>query len=115
MNEMKLILNLRDGILTLNDKTLEALGRPRQVQMLLNNNTQTLVFRACSTKDAQAIVLPMERVISTDISGRVIIKKLCIQMNWADALTRECSGIHRPIYNAVSFDLSQARIIDMRR
>ena len=115
MNEMKLTLNLRDGILTLNEGTLEALDRPRQVQLLINTKTKMLVFRACGTKDPQAIVLPAEHVISTDISGRMLIKKLCNQMEWTDELTRECTGVSHPIQDAVSFDLLQARITDMRR
>ena len=36
MNEMKLIMNLKEGLFTLNDGTLDALGRPRQIQLLIN-------------------------------------------------------------------------------
>ncbi len=115
MNEMKLTLNLKNGILTLNDGTLDALGRPRQVQLLVNMKAQMLVLRACGTEDTQAIVLPSEHVISTDISGRIFIKKICQQMGWTDELTRECSGTHHPMQRAVSFDLSSVRITDTRR
>ena len=46
MNEMKLTLNLRDGLFTLNEGTLDALGRPRQVQLLINTKKQMLVLIA---------------------------------------------------------------------
>ena len=36
MNEMILTLNLKEGLFTLDENTLNALGRPRQVQLLIN-------------------------------------------------------------------------------
>ena len=76
MNEMILTLNLKEGLFTLDENTLNALGRPRQVQLLINVKKEMLVLRACGTKDSQAIVLPTENVISTDISGRSLLKKI---------------------------------------
>lgn len=58
MNEMILTLNLKEGLFTLDENTLNALGRPRQVQLLINVKKEMLVLRACGTKDSQAIVLP---------------------------------------------------------
>ena len=36
MNKIILSLDLREGLFTLNEGTIEALGRPRQVQILIN-------------------------------------------------------------------------------
>ncbi len=112
MNEMKLTLNLRDGLFTLNEGTLDALGRPRQVQLLINTKKQMLVLRACGTEDAEAVVLPAEHVISTDISGRTLLKNIRKQMGWFDENTRECYGSYFPMHQAISFDLSKVRIAD---
>ena len=76
MKEIKLSLDLKDGVFTINDGTIEALGRPRQVQLLINMQEKMLVLRACSVNDTQAVVLPKERVMSTEISGRSIMKRL---------------------------------------
>ena len=115
MNEMKLTLNLKNGLFTLNDGTLDALGRPRQVQLLINVKKKMLVLRACGTEDAQAVVLPSEHVISTDISGRTLLRNIRQQMGWEDEMTRECTGSYFPMHQAVSFDLSRVRITNTRR
>lgn len=115
MNEMKLIMNLKEGLFTLNDGTLDALGRPRQIQLLINVNKKMLVLRACGTEDVQAFVLPSEPVISTDISGRTLLKNIRQQMGWEDEMTRECTGSYFPMHHAVSFDLSRVRIADTGR
>lgn len=115
MNEMKLMMNLKEGLFTLNDGTLDALGRPRQVQLLINVKKKMLVLRACGTEDTQAIVLPAEHVISTDISGRTLLRNIRQKMGWEDEMTRECTGSYFPIHQAVSFDLSKVRITDIRR
>lgn len=106
MNDIKLTLNIRDGLFTLNEGTLEALRRPRQVQLLINVEQKMLVLRACGTEAAQAVVIPEENVISTDISGRSLLKKISTQMEWEDEFTRECTGRFLPKYQAVCFDLS---------
>lgn len=110
MNDIKLTLNIRDGLFTLNEGTLDALKRPRQVQLLINVEKKMLVLRACSTDDAQAVVIPDENVISTDISGRSLIKKISTQMEWNDQQTRECTGRYIPDYRAVCFDLSMVHL-----
>ena len=120
MKGIKLTLNLKDGIITLNDGTLDALGRPRQVQLLVNMKAQMLVLRACGREDPQAIVLPTngvptEHIISSEIGGRMFLRKICQQMSWTDELTRECSGTHHPQHQAVSFDLSKVRVTETRR
>ena len=63
MNKIKLSLDLKEGLFTLNEGTIEALGRPRQVQILINMQEKMLVLRACGTEDIEAVVLPSENVI----------------------------------------------------
>lgn len=109
MKDIKLTLNIKEGIFTLNEGTLDALQRPRQVQLLINAEKKMLVLRACGTKDAQAVVIPNENVISTDISGRALLKKISSQMAWEDEYTRECPGIYLPKHQAVCFDLSRVQ------
>ena len=113
MNEMILTLNLKEGLFTLDENTLNALGRPRQVQLLINVKKEMLVLRACGTKDSQAIVLPTESVISTDISGRSLLRKIRSHMKWEDDTSRECTVRYFPMHKAVSFNLSEARKTDI--
>ncbi len=111
MKEIKLSLDLKDGVFTINDGTIEALGRPRQVQLLINMQEKMLVLRACSVNDTQAVVLPKEHVMSTDISGRSIMKELRSKMNWNDDAPREFKGKCYPTIRAVTFDLNDVTIL----
>ena len=97
MNKIILSLDLREGLFTLNEGTIEALGRPRQVQILINMQEKMLVLRACGTEDIEAVVLPSEKTKQ--------------KMNWNDDRARECIGVCYPEIKAVCFDLSKVRII----
>lgn len=105
---IQLTMNLKEGIFTLNNDTLEALGRPRQVQLLINLDKKMLVLRSCKTDDAQAVVLPDKPVLSTDISGRSLLKKISASMKWEDSRMRICYGNYLPQHKAVCFNLTTA-------
>lgn len=109
MNELNLTLDLRDELFILNDATLDALGRPHQVQLLINTQQKKLVLRACGTEDAEAIYLPASQTIPTEIRGRKLLQNIRINMGWEDKSTRVCPGIYLANYKAVCFDLSKAR------
>ena len=111
MNNIILSLDLREGLFTLNEGTIDALGRPRQVQILINIAERMLVLRACGTEDIEAVVLPTENVMFTEIGARSIMKQIKQKMNWNDDRARECIGICYPEIKAVCFDLSKVRII----
>lgn len=111
MKKIKLSFDLKEGLFTLNEGTIEALGRPRQVQLLINMQEKMLVLRACGTEDKQAVVLPPKNIVSTEISGRSIMKQIKQKMNWNDDCSRECEGVCYPTLRAVSFDLSKVKIV----
>ena len=110
MNGINLTLDLRDDLFILNEATLEALGRPQQVQLLINTQKRKLVLRACSTEDAEAIFLPTEQVVPAEISGRKLIQNIRRNMGWNDKETRICPGIYFASKRAVCFDLNRSRI-----
>ena len=103
---MYLTLDMRNDLFVLDEATLDALGRPKQVQLLINTQQRKLVLRACSTEDDEAIFLPESQIISTEISG----KRLLHNMGWQDKAPQVCRGIYLPQHKAVCFDLNRARI-----
>ena len=111
MNKIILSLDLKEGLFTLNEGTIEALGRPRQVQILINMQEKMLVLRACGTEDIEAVVLPSEKTIATEIGARSIMKQIKQKMNWNDDRARECIGVCYLEIKAVCFDLSKVKII----
>ena len=48
---MILTLDLKHDLFVLDEATLDALGRPKQVQLLINTQQRKLVLRACSAED----------------------------------------------------------------
>ena len=52
---MILTLNLKEGLFTLDENTLNALGRPRQVQLLINVKKEMLVLWNCQEKCSHKI------------------------------------------------------------
>ena len=110
MNNMILTLDMQNDLFVLDDATLDALGRPRQVQLLINTQKRKLVLRACSTEDDEAIFLPASPVISTEISGRKLLQNIRSNMGWADRSMRLCMGAYLANHKAVCFDLNKAML-----
>ena len=50
-------MDMKNDLFVLDDATLDALGRPKQVQLLINTQQRKLVLRACSAEDAEPIFL----------------------------------------------------------
>lgn len=107
---MNLTLDMKNDLFILDEATLDALGRPKQVQLLINTQQRKLVLRACSTEDDEAIFLPATPVISTEISGRKLIQNIRTNMGWQDKAVRICSGTYLPNHRAVCFDLNRIRL-----
>lgn len=107
---MYLTLDMRNDLFVLDEATLDALGRPKQVQLLINTQQRKLVLRACSTEDDEAIFLPDSPIISTEISGKRLLHNIRTNMGWQDKAPRVCRGIYLPQHKAVCFDLNRARI-----
>ena len=70
MNEIKLVLNLKEGLFTLNEGTLNALGRPRQVQLLINVKKirQQMGWEDEMTRECTGNYFPMHQAVSFDLS-----------------------------------------------
>ena len=56
--QLTLTLCLDEDSILLGEPVLEALGHPRQVQMLINEERQMLLLQACTVNDREAIVIP---------------------------------------------------------
>ena len=108
-----LTLNLAEDSILLNDGVLDALDWPRQVQILINQETKQLVLRACSIEDKQALVMPSEHVMQFEISGRSFLKKVRHLVGWDNDIPRMCYGEYLPTHQAVRFNLSEAEPLEL--
>ena len=108
-----LTLNLLEDSIMLNEGVLDALDWPRQVQIMINSDEKMLLLRSCTIDDQQAVVVPEERTMSFEISGRSLLKKIRQMAGWNDNCPRLCYGEYLPAHQAVRFNLLEAEPVDM--
>ena len=108
-----LTLNLLEDSIMLNEGVLDALDWPRQVQIMINKDEKMLLLRACTIDDQQAVVVPEERTVQFEISGRSLLRKIRQIVGWDDDCPRLCYGEYLPAHQAIRFNLMEAEPVDM--
>ena len=56
-----LTLSLEEESILVGADVLEILGRPRQIQMMINDEQKKLLIQACTVDDREAVVVPPSR------------------------------------------------------
>ena len=106
-------LNLPEESILLNEGVLAALDRPHQVQILINKEEKMLLLRSCTVDDLQAVVVPEERAMQFEISGRSFLKKIRKLVGWNDDRPRMCYGEYIPSHQAIRFRLEDAQPVEI--
>ena len=108
-----LTLNQEEGSLLLNEGIIEALGWPRQVQVMIQPKTKQLLLRACSVEDISAVVLDPASAEPCEISGRSLMKRIRALLGWGDTMPRMCYGEQIPDLQAIRFNLEEAEELEL--
>ena len=103
-----LTMDFQDESMMLNEGILDALGRPKQVQIMLNREAKRLLLMPCEVDSTQAVVMPSGHVLQAELGGRSLLKKIRKIAGWQAARARICIGEPVPEYNAVYFELENA-------
>ena len=111
--DLLLTLNFHDSSMMLNDGILDALGRPRQVQILINEEAKRLLMRPCEVDSEQAVVIPAEHVMQVEIGGRSLLRKIRRIAGWDTEQPRICIGAPIPDYHAICFELEDAIAVNV--
>ena len=106
---LTLTLCLAEDSILLSDAILEALGHPRQVQMLINEERQMLLLQACTVNDREAIVIPPLTMEHFEMSGHALLRRIRRITGWSDDSPRAVEGRFIPTHCAIVFDLHNAR------
>ena len=109
---LKLTLFLEEGSILFNKAVLDALGHPRQVQMLINEEKQMLLVQACTVDDREAIVVPAANQTQFEMSGHSLLKRIRRLTGWIDELPRTVFGTYITNHNAIVFNLMTARPVE---
>ena len=110
-----LTMNFQDASMMLNEGILDALGRPDQVQIYLNEEKKGLLLMPCEVDSAQAFVMPPGPALQVEIGGRSLLKKICRLTGWPAGPARICVGKALPEYSAVVFDLANSIAVDIKK
>ncbi len=106
---LTLTLCLEENSILLSEAVLEALGYPRQVQLLINEEQQMLLLQACTVNDREAIVIPPMTLEHFEMSGHALLRRIRRLTGWTDNSPRVVSGRFIPAHCAIVFDLRTAR------
>ena len=109
-NQLTLTLCLDEDSILLGEPVLEALGHPRQVQMLINEERQMLLLQACTVNDREAIVIPPMTLEHFEMSGHALLKRIRRLAGWTDNRPRVVYGSFIPTHCAIVFDLHSAQL-----
>ena len=110
-SQLLLTMNFHDETMMLNEGILEALGRPRQVQILLNDESRHLVLRPCDVNSSQAVVIPTGSTLQVELGGRQLLRRIRKLAGWDTEQPRICVGEFIQEYQAVCFDLVRAMAV----
>lgn len=111
MEPIMLTMKPQDDSLSFNATLLEALGHPRQVQLLINDEAKMLVLRACAMDDEQAVVIPAGQTLPFEIGGRLLLKRIRKLTGWLDDVPRVLYGEYFSAHRAVRFNLMAAKVL----
>ena len=108
--QLTLTLCLDEDSILLGEAVLEALGHPRQVQMLINEERQMLLLQACTVNDREAIVIPPMILEHFEMSGHALLKRIRKLTGWTDSRPRVVFGSYLPTHSALVCDLHSAQL-----
>jgi len=106
---LTLTLCLEQDSILINNEALEALGYPRQVQMLINEQKQSLLLQACTVDDREAVVIPLDTEPQFEMSGHSLLKRIRKLTGWTDNTSRVIYGSFITQHRAIVFDLRLAK------
>ena len=105
-----LTLCLEQDSILVSSAVLGALGFPRQIQMMINDEQKKLLLQSCSVEDREAVVVSKPEDGQFEMSGHSLIKRIRKLTGWADMMPRVLQGDYISQYHAIVFDLTKSRI-----
>ena len=111
---LMLTLCLQEESLLVSNAVLEALGRPQQVQLLINDEKCMLLLQPCTIADREAVIIPQQPMMQFEMSGASLLKRVRKLTGWNDNHPRVIYGDYIPQHHAILFDLRQAKLAQLQ-
>lgn len=107
---LMLTLCLEEDSILVSNAIMGALGQPKQIQMLINDDQKKLLIQACSTDDREAVVIPHSTVLQFEMSGHSLLKRIRKLTGWMDNNPRVIYGTYVSQHDVIVFDLMSAQL-----
>lgn len=107
---LTLTLCLEEDSILISRAILDALGQPRQVQMLINDEQKMLLLQACTVEDREAVVVPQQPLSLFEMSGHSLLKRIRKLTGWTDNRARVLCGNYIPTHRVIVFNLLLSEI-----
>ena len=111
---LMLTLCLEEDSILVSKAILEALERPKQVQMLINEERQMLLLQACTVDDREAVVIPPDTIMQFEMSGHALLRRIRKLTGWTDNTPRVVYGNYIAPHHAIVFDLHTAQPAELQ-
>ena len=114
--EESLVMTLcpEEESILLNKNVLDQLEQPRQVQLLINEEQEMLLLKACSVEDREAVVVPLLSAEQFEVSGPSLLRRIRKLTGWLDNRPRQVQGFAIPEHHAIAFDLHGAVPVQLK-
>ena len=121
-NALMLTLCLEEDSILVSKSILDVLSSPRQIQILINEEQQSLLLQPCEMYDREARVVqappmggnPYYNVGDFEVSGHLLLKRIRKLTGWLDDRPRVVFGTYVPKHNIIVFDLKQAQLSELQ-
>ena len=90
--EILLTMNFQENAIMMNEGVLDALQRPQQVQLMVNEEEKMLLMKPCGTQSKDAFVFTPNRIMCVEIDGSALLKSLKRIAGWTSDEPRICPG-----------------------
>ncbi len=105
---MTITFNWNDSMIEVDNAVCKTLGKPKYVQMMLNEEKKLFGIKPCEIDCEQVLVMPDTEVQLVEIPAKGLLKDIWTLMEWETTNPRVCIGMHLNTHQVVVFDLSEA-------
>lgn len=108
---LMLTLCLEEDSILVSKAIMDVLSKPKQIQMLINEEQKKLLIQRCSTEDREAVVIPPYSAMPQfEMSGHSLLKRIRKLTGWLDDTPRVVYGTYMPQHEVIVFDLMSAQL-----
>ncbi len=105
---MTITFNWNDSLIEVDNSVWKTLGKPKYVQLMINEEKKLVGFKPCEIDCEQVLVMPDSEVQIIEIPAKTLLRKVWRLMGWETQNPRVCVGLFLSVHHVIVFDLCEA-------